>query len=131
MTALLNYFEALERLKINKPTKVAVGTKITNDSVSIEAGRSKGSIKKSRPGFQVLIDAIDLAAEEQSKQVDAVKIKVDGAETRAAQFLAERDAALAREISLLRELYALKKELAALSGANVLPIRVGSKTPKT
>lgn len=39
------YFEALERLKLGKPLHVPVDTKISNDSVALEAGRSKGAIK--------------------------------------------------------------------------------------
>ena len=38
------YFKALERLKKNKPLNVPIGTKITNDAVSLEAGRKKGTI---------------------------------------------------------------------------------------
>ena len=38
---LKDYFEALERLKKGKPTNVPKGTRITNDSVSLEAGRKK------------------------------------------------------------------------------------------
>lgn len=37
------------------------------------------------------------------------------------------DAALARELSLLAELYETKKKLAQLKGENVLPLRKGKK----
>mgnify|MGYP000194508144 CR=1 FL=1 len=66
---LKDYFEALERLKKGKPTNVPKGTRITNDSVSLEAGRKKGTIKKSRPIFSDLIEAIDAAAKAEAKQV--------------------------------------------------------------
>lgn len=56
---LKDYFEALERLKSGKPVIMPKGTKITNDSVSLEAGRKKGTIKKSRQIFAELIKAID------------------------------------------------------------------------
>jgi hypothetical protein len=49
-------FTALERLKCRK-------AKINNDAGAIEAGRKKGSIKKSRPQFTLLIAAIDAASE--------------------------------------------------------------------
>ena len=39
---LQDYFDALDRLKNGKPINVPKGTKITNDSVSLEAGRKKG-----------------------------------------------------------------------------------------
>ena len=55
---LKDYYDALERLKINKPINVPVGTKITNDAVSLEAGRKKGTIKRSREVFTELIEEI-------------------------------------------------------------------------
>ncbi len=68
MTDILkDYFEALERLKREKPVNVPKGTKITNDSVSLEAGRKKGTIKRSRPIFSELIEAIDAAAKAEAK----------------------------------------------------------------
>ena len=42
MNNLLDYFDALERLKSGKPINVPKGTKITNDSVALEAGRKRG-----------------------------------------------------------------------------------------
>lgn len=45
---LAEYFAALERLKAGKPRIVPKGSRITNDAISLEAGRGKGSIKKSR-----------------------------------------------------------------------------------
>jgi hypothetical protein len=50
---LSEYFEALERLTKGRPVNVPKGSKITNDSVSLEAGRKKGTIKKSRPIFKL------------------------------------------------------------------------------
>ena len=52
---LADYFEALDRLQKGRPRIVPLGTKITNDAVSLEAGRKKGSIKKSRDLFKDLI----------------------------------------------------------------------------
>ena len=37
------YFEALKRLKDNRPINMPVGTKINNDTVSLEAGRKSPS----------------------------------------------------------------------------------------
>lgn len=59
------YFEALTRLREGTSTIVPKGTKITKDAVSLEAGRGKGSIKKSRIQFAELIKCIDEAAIEQ------------------------------------------------------------------
>jgi hypothetical protein len=121
--SLIEYFEALERLKKGRPFVVEKGAKITNDAVSLEAGRKKGSIKKSRDIFRDLIAAIDAAASEQispqREQIDLLSKIKKNSETLREQL----DAALAREISLLAELYETKKRLAQLNGENVLPIR--------
>lgn len=117
------YFEALERLKAGRPLHVPKGTKITNDAVSQEAERSKGSIKRSRAVFADLIQAIDEAAAEQAVGQNKVKSQLDKAKGSAQQCRTELEAALSRELSLLDELYRLKKQLAKLTGGNVLPIR--------
>jgi hypothetical protein len=120
---LADYFEALERLKAGRPINTPKGGKITNDAVSVEAGRGKGSIKKSRPIFSSLIQAIGTAAAEQSKSFNQQRERLNKAKYSADQYRLELEAALAREISLLYELYETKKKLSQLTGANVLPLR--------
>ncbi|MFD1122452.1 hypothetical protein ACFQ2T_08065 [Methylophilus flavus] len=121
--SLADYFEALDRLVRGCPINVPKGTKITNDAVSLEAGRGKGSIKKSRTIYVDLIQAIDTAAAEQSKAYNQQKQKLDKAKLSAQQYRLELEAALAREVSLLYELYEVKKQLAKFTGANILPLR--------
>lgn len=121
--SLIEYTEALERLKNNQPVRVPKGTKITNDAVALEAGRGKGSIKKSRPVFHDLIEAIEHAAAGQVNRAVVSKDKLNKAKKLALQYREELEAALAREVSLLRELYTVRKQLADLTGATVLPIR--------
>ncbi|BBB62325.1 hypothetical protein UNDKW_4052 [Undibacterium sp. KW1] len=117
------YFEALERLKAGCPIHVKLGTKITNDAVALEAGRGKGSIKKSRSSFLELISAIDSAAKQQAKEPNYQKEKMMKYKNNANDFRIELEAALGREISLLYEIYELKKQLAKLTGQNIIPIR--------
>jgi hypothetical protein len=117
------YYAALGRLKTGKPLVVSKGTRITNDAVSLEAGRRRGAIKKSRPAFADLIRAIDEAAAEQAapgKKVmgDLIRSKED-----AAGYRSDWEAALARELSLLKEVYELRQHLAQLTGEKVVPIR--------
>lgn len=120
--ALIEYFEALERLKVNKPIRIDIGTKISNDSVALEAGRSKGAIKKSRLIFADLIVAIDIAAKEQNiTPLDQRKLLKIQEELKTVREDLEK--ALGREISLLYENYQLKKQLNALNGSNIIPIR--------
>jgi hypothetical protein len=120
---LEEYLAALERLKAGNPKIVRKGTKITNDAVSMEAGRRKGSIKKSRGAFADLISSITLAAAEQSSPKNKQKERLARTRGLAAQYQCDLEAALAREVSLLKELYDVKKELARLTGDNVVPIR--------
>jgi len=124
MSNVLNeYFEALQRLKKRKPLRVPKGAKINNDTVAIEAGRKAGSIKKSRTEFDDLRREIAQAAQEQTSTASTAKDKLDKVTHEASQYRDELETALARELSLVRELYALKKQLAKLTGGNVLPIR--------
>jgi len=123
--SLDTYFAALGRFKKGTSTVVPRGTKITNDAVALEAGRGKGSIKKSRPVFTDLIQAIDEAAAEQSKPKNKQKERLNKAKTTADQCRRDLEASLAREISLLHELFEIKKKLACLTGEKVLPLRGG------
>lgn len=129
--SLKDYFEALDRLVEGKPIRVAKGTLITNDAVSLEAGRVKGSIKRSREVFADLIVAIDLAHTEQVKDKRKRQEKVDKAKSSADDYRQKFEAAVAREISLLREVLHLKKELADIRGGKVrvLPLRPRPEAP--
>lgn len=129
---LKDYFEALERLKKGKPVNVPKESKITNDSVSLEAGRKKGTIKKSRPIFSELIDAIDAAAKDETKPRDEMKGRLEEAKAEAEKYRKLWEEALCREVSLVKQLWdereAWAKEMAALTGAKVTSIN--SKTLK-
>lgn len=125
---LKDYLEALERLKKGQPINVPKGTKINKDAVSLEAGRGKGSIKKGRPIFADLIAAIDEAAAARPDPRVEVKARLVAAKGSAERYRALWEEALAREASLLMELYEAKKEVAKLTGEKVLPIR--GRTPR-
>lgn len=130
---LKDYFDALGRLKRGKPDNVPPGTKITNDSVSQEAGRKKGTIKKSRPVFSDLIEAIDAAAKAEGKPQDEARERLDRAKAEAAKYRALWEEALAREVSLVKQLWdereAWAKEREAMTSGKVTPIhgRKGSR----
>lgn len=123
---LKDYFEALERLKLGKPVNVPKGTRITNDSVSLEAGRKKGTIKKSRPIFSDLIEAIAGAAKAEAKPRDEMQEQLDKAKAEAARNRVLWEEAIAREVSLVKQLWdereAWAKERAALTSGKVTPI---------
>mgnify|MGYP001390908418 CR=1 FL=1 len=121
--SLNDYFEALERLKKSESKIVPIGTKITNDAVALEAGRQKGSIKKSRAVFYDLILAIEVAANEQAKLFNRPDEKFEKVKNDAAYYKKAWEESLAREVSLLNEVFELKKELSKLNGSNVFPIK--------
>lgn len=83
----------------------------------------KGSIKKSRPVFADLIDAIDEAAKEQSLHTNEPQRQLDKARMTVGQLSRELAASRARELCLLYELYETKQKLAKLTGEKVLPLR--------
>lgn len=114
--AMTDYYAALERLKKRK------GVRINNDTVAIEAGRKKGSIKKSCPQFTALIDAIDAANAVAGRPKLELAERLDRAKGDAKDLQAQLDESLARELALLRQVFSLRKELAALRGGSVLPL---------
>ena len=119
---LSEYFEALERLKQGKPIRISASTKITNDSVALEAGRNKGAIKKSRIIFSDLIVAIEIAAKEQ-KDLSVDQRKIFKLQEEVKNIRKDLENALGRELSLLYENYQLKKQLNTLTELDIIPIR--------
>ncbi len=118
-STLSDYFKALERLEKGKSINLPPGTKISNDTVALEAGRGRGSIKKSRPVFCSLIKAInDAAAAQALPKVDA-KARVKKHRNTAEKYRQLWEAALARELSLIHELHELKTELSKLKSNKV------------
>ncbi len=114
-----DYFEALERLTKGKPTIVAKGTKITKDAVSMEAGRSKGSIKKSRPEFKPLINAIaEAAAKQKETPLQKSKKMIQKYKEKAAEYRLWYESALNRELMLVERVACLEKELQEIKKKN-------------
>mgnify|MGYP000725232397 CR=1 FL=1 len=119
---IIDYFKALERLKLGKSLHLPKGTKITNDAVSLEAQRGKGSIKKSRPEFAELICAIAEAAETQARPSKDKLHEKTKLKSQLLDLRNQLDAALAREMSLVYELVETKRRLAELTNDKVIPI---------
>ena len=81
MSVLNDYYAALERLKANKPIVLQKGSAINNDTVALEAGRKRGSIKKSR--HVALIEAIEQAAQAAGQNVLSPAQRIEQAKTKA------------------------------------------------
>ncbi len=116
MSALNEYYAALERLKANKPTVLPKGSAINNDTVAFEAGRKRGSIKKSR--YAALVEAIELAAidAEQNvlsptQQVEKAKSKTKAVKTDYEQLKEDYEKLLEKCNSLLMENYELRHKV--------------------
>jgi hypothetical protein len=114
---MTDYYTALERLKKRK------GARINNDTVAIEAGSKKGSIKKSRSQFAGLIDAIDTANAVAERPKLQLTDRLNRAKGDAKDLQAQLDESLTRELALLCQLFSLRKELVALHGGSVLPMQ--------
>lgn len=123
MSSIVEYFQALERLKSNKPINVPIGTKINNDNVAIEAGRSKGSIKKSRSQFSILIEEIKKAQVKPESQIDILATKLSKTKKELVCYKQKYEASIGREIMLLERIDQLEKELKILSKNNILVLK--------
>ena len=115
MSVLNDYYAALERLKVNKPTLLAKGSAINNDTVALEAGRKRGSIKKSR--HAALIEAIEQAAKEAgqntlspAQQIEQAKIKTKVVKSDYEQLKEDYERLLEKCNSLLLENFELKQK---------------------
>ena len=115
MSALNEYYAALERLKANKPTLLPKGSAINNDTVALEAGRKRGSIKKSR--HAALVEAIELAAQQAgqnkpsvAEQVEKAKSKTKAVKSDYEQLKEDYEKLLEKCNSLLLENFELKQK---------------------
>ncbi|WP_431074797.1 hypothetical protein [Enterobacter ludwigii] len=106
MGKLEKYYKALNRLIQNNPNIVSKDTKISYDSVSLEAGMSKGCIKKSRPGFSELIEAIDKHKLNKKYEMgnQYKKLNIENLELKK-----QLNNSLIREINLINEIHELRR----------------------
>lgn len=116
MSALNEYYAALERLKANKSTVLPKGSAINNDTVALEAGRKRGSIKKSR--HVALVDAIELAAQEAgqnklspAQQIEQAKNRTKTVKTNHEQLKEDYEKLLEKVNSLLLEKFELRRKV--------------------
>lgn len=126
-STLQPYYSALDRLSAGTSTIVPKGTKITLNAVAQEAGKSEGSIKKSRTIYSSLIQEIKVRAKQQSEQsapgvlrIRDAKQKTAKARASAVDFEEKYKAALARELMLLKALDEAERRLRRID--NVVPI---------
>ncbi len=114
MSAIDDYYAALERLKANKPNVLVKGSAINNDTVAMEAGRKRGSIKKSR--HAALIEAIEQAAQvagqnipSPTQQIEKAKSKTKAVKSDYEQLKEDYEKLLEKCNSLLLENFELRQ----------------------
>lgn len=112
------YYDALERVKTNKPIFVPNGTKITNDAVSLEAGRKKGTIKKSRPQFAELIAEIEKVANNQKAPIQDCKAQAEKYKSKFKEQRTLYEQTLNRELMHLETINELEKRLPESNAVN-------------
>ena len=118
MGAVDNYMSALERLKNNTPVVLPKGTRISKDTVALEAGRKRSSIKKSRPQFANLIEEIELAASIRSKPEEDSKANLDKLKSEKEHYKNLYHQSLNRELMLIKRLSDLEKSFLNEIGKN-------------
>ena len=115
MSVFNDYYAALERLKANKPIVLPKGSAINNDTVAMEAGRKRGSIKKSR--HAALIEAIEQAAQaagqnvlSPAQQIEQAKTKTKAVKSDYEQLQEDYEILLEKCTSLLMENFELRQK---------------------
>ncbi|MGE8062471.1 hypothetical protein [Pseudomonas sp. NPDC089547] len=121
------YFAALDRMVLGECINVPNGTRISRKTVALEAGKSEGSIKNSRPIFADLIVEIKRRAQEQAEKEAPGARKVSQANERHKKEKAKADDykqlyedSLARELMLLVQLDNLERSTKRFG--NVYPL---------
>ncbi|WP_025731908.1 hypothetical protein [Carnimonas nigrificans] len=121
MSALNDYWEALSRLSSNTPVRVPKSSPINKDTVALEAGRKRGSIKKSRTSFSELIKAIDDAADNINHSYQSNDNRLKAEKSAKNNYRELYHQTLNRELMLMERLVQLEKEIENLK--KVVPLR--------
>jgi len=117
---LEEYYEALHRLINNNPVNVSKDAKINKDTVALEAGRKRGSIKKSREVFLELIEAIEKASENKSKSTSQHIEQITKLKDKMNNFKHLYEEALNRELMYIERINELEKVLKNISSNKII-----------
>ncbi len=111
MNTLDDYYKALERLINNKPINVPKNTKINNDTVALEAGRKRGSIKKSREIFSDLLTKINEYSKNNNTEYKELQDKIFKFKNKALVYQELYEDALNRELMLIERIKELELKI--------------------
>ena len=102
------------------PVYVPKDTKINKDTVALEAGRKRGSIKKSREVFLELIEAIKKASEDKSKNTSQHIEQITKIKDKMNNFKHLYEEALNRELMYIERINELEKALKNISSNKMI-----------
>ncbi len=108
MNTLDDYYKALRRLVNNTPINVPKNTKINNDTVALEAGRKRGSIKKSREIFSDLISEIEKISQNDKNKDKELLNKLIKYKNKALEYKELYEESLNRELMLIERIKELE-----------------------
>ncbi|MFJ4053175.1 hypothetical protein ACIPZC_06865 [Pseudomonas sp. NPDC089743] len=114
-------FLALERLLAGKPNKIVGAYKINNDTVALEAGFPRGSIKKYNSTHKLLIEDIRRHHGKSFNKSNSVKDQLNKKKEEIKKLEKELNDSLAREALMIKRIIELESSLRLNS--NVHPIR--------
>ena len=109
MNTLNVYYEALERLKQNKPLIIKRPYIINKDTVALEAGKQRGAIKKGRPRFTSLYNTITDLENELNAPMRKLKERKDHYENELIKQIELYEQSLNRELMLIERVAELEK----------------------
>lgn len=111
MNTLDDYYKALRRLINNTPINVPKNTKINNDTVALEAGRKRGSIKKSREIFSDLISEIEKVTKDDKNKDIELKNQIIKYKNKALEYKELYEDSLNRELMFIERIKELELEI--------------------
>lgn len=106
-----DYWEALARLIEGRPINISKHSAINKDTVALEAGRKRGSIKKSRKSFSKLIEAIESASITKAVKSTTPREQLKREKEQTAKYKKLYLEALNRELMLHERLADLEKRI--------------------
>lgn len=122
MSSNEDYFAALKRIIEGKTRILSANSSINKDTVALEAGRKRGSIKKSRVEHSSIIAAIEAAAAQsliapkQTLKLENLKQKKKTNHEEIKRLKKDYEQALCQIVSLIHQNHALQAKLLALTG---------------
>ena len=102
-------WEALARLIKNDPKRVPKGSKINLDTVALEAGFGRGSIKRGRPGNHELVHAIDKASHERKSSNKKFQLRIEKLTANEAKYKDLYHKSLNIQLMLINRIHNLEK----------------------